>query len=126
MSREKQIEIKVFTYEQERLNYFTDLMNKANNKFNRLFKKYKDSPYLSEEFQRLSDAGHEAEFCKDVVKMLEKGYRKQSEGEWIRKLRYSRNYDDFFSYTCSECNTHRDAPTNYCPNCGAKMKGGAE
>ena len=57
-------------------------------------------------------------------KMVAKGYRKQSEGEWIRKLRYSRNYDDFFSYTCSECNTHRDAPTNYCPNCGAHMSGG--
>lgn len=79
MSREKQIEIEVITYEQERLNYFTDLMNKANNKFNRLFKKYKDAPYLSEEFQRLSDAGRGAEFYKDVVKMLEKSYRKQSE-----------------------------------------------
>lgn len=79
MSREKQIEIEVITYEQERLNYFTDLMNKAKNKFNRLFKKYKDAPYLSEEFQRLSDAGRGAEFYKDVVKMLEKSYRKQSE-----------------------------------------------
>ena len=129
MSREKQIEIKVFTYEQERLNYFTDLMNKANNKFNRLFKKYKDSPYLSEEFQRLSDAGHEAEFCKDVVKMLEKGYRKQSEGEWIGKTDYAG-----YGYYCSNCNavfTGENAEWiakehYYCPKCGAHMKGGAE
>jgi hypothetical protein len=74
--REKQIEIKVVTYEEERLNYFTALYEKAKNKFNRLFKKHKDAPYLSDEFQKMSDAGHEAEFLGDVVKML-----KQS--EWI-------------------------------------------
>ena len=76
MSKEKQIEIKVVTYKEERLNYFTALYEKAKNKFNRLFKKHKDAPYLSDEFQKLSDAGHEAEFLGDVVKML-----KQS--EWI-------------------------------------------
>ena len=76
MSKEKQIEIKVVTYKEERLNYFTALYEKAKNKFDRLFKKYKDAPYLSDEFQKMSDAGHEAEFLCDVVKML-----KQS--EWI-------------------------------------------
>ena len=25
-------------------------------------------------------------------------------------------------FNCSECNTTWDVPTNYCPNCGAKMK----
>lgn len=53
------------------------------------------------------------------------GYRKQSEGEWEK-----RTFVIFDSakvgYRCSECNTTWDAPTNYCPNCGAKMKGGAE
>jgi hypothetical protein len=75
MSKE-QIEIKVVTYKEERLNYFTALYEKAKNKFDRLFKKHKDAPYLSDEFQKMSDAGHEAEFLGDVVKML-----KQS--EWI-------------------------------------------
>lgn len=76
MSKEKQIEIKVVTYKEERLNYFTALYEKKKNKFDRLFKKHKDAPYLSDEFQKMSDAGHEAEFLGDVVKML-----KQS--EWI-------------------------------------------
>ncbi len=25
-------------------------------------------------------------------------------------------------FRCSECNTTWDSPTNFCPNCGAKMK----
>ena len=57
------------------------------------------------------------------------GYRKQSEGEWIDKPTgaYSR-----MQSWCSACGKHsgiggiesnRHKP--YCPNCGAKMKGGA-
>jgi hypothetical protein len=56
------------------------------------------------------------------------GYRKQSEGEWIDKPTgaYSR-----MQSWCSDCGKHsgiggiesnRHKP--YCPNCGAKMKGG--
>lgn len=54
-------------------------------------------------------------------------YRKQSEGEWIRK-------DGFF--VCSVCDTTKPFAVlndnihyfacNYCHICGAKMKGGAE
>lgn len=78
MSKEK---IEVITYEQDRLNYFTDLMQKAQRKYKRLFKRFKDAPYLSDESQILSDAGRETQFFGDVVEMLEKGYRKQSELE---------------------------------------------
>ena len=123
MSKEKQIEIKVVTYKEERLNYFTALYEKAKNKFDRLFKKHKDAPYLSDEFQKMSDAGHEAEFLGDVVKML-----KQSEGEW----KASDIPDE--KYVCSVCGGacwYYDyqgdvAKSRYCPNCGAKMKDGAE
>ena len=56
-----------------------------------------------------------------VAKLLfEKGYRKQSEGEWKRG-----DMPTYGGYKCSACggNTlHYKA--NYCPNCGAKMKGG--
>ena len=71
--------IEVITYEQDRLNFFVNLMQKAQEKYKRLFKKFKDAPYLSEEAQILSDAGRETHFYGDVVEMLEKGYRKQSE-----------------------------------------------
>lgn len=58
------------------------------------------------------------------------GYRKQKEGEWIDKPTgaYSR-----MQSWCSACGKHsgiggiesnRHKP--FCPNCGAKMKGGAE
>ena len=58
------------------------------------------------------------------------GYRKQSEGEWVDKPTgaYSR-----MQSWCSACGKHsgiggiesnRHKP--FCPNCGAKMKGGAE
>lgn len=73
-------QIEVITYEQDRLNYFTDLMKKAQERYKRLFKKHKDAPYLSEEAQALSDAGRETHFLGDVVGMLEKGVGKQSEG----------------------------------------------
>ena len=119
MSKKKQIEIKVVTYKEERLNYFTALYEKAKNKFDRLFKKHKDAPYLSDEFQKLSDAGHEAEFLADVVKML-----KQSEGEW-RLETDEEEPDPMFKWgVCSVCNNKANEPYNFCPNCGAKMKGG--
>jgi hypothetical protein len=62
--------------------------------------------------------------------LYKQGYRKQSEGEWIDKPTgaYSR-----MQSWCSACGKHsgiggiesnRHKP--YCPNCGAKMKGGAE
>lgn len=47
------------------------------------------------------------------------GYCKQSEGEWIIKKGgyYQR-------LVCSVCEKLSIATFDYCPNCGAKMKGG--
>ena len=42
------------------------------------------------------------------------GYRKQSEGEWI----------GLWDYECSVCRGYSEYKTDFCPNCGAKMKGG--
>lgn len=74
-----EVKIKVITYEQDRLEYFTNLMKHTQKTYNRLYKKFKDAPYLSAEAQVLSDAGRETQFLTDVVEMLENGYRKQSE-----------------------------------------------
>lgn len=75
-------------------------------------------------FDDLCDAAHR------IVHIA--GYHKQSEGEWLVSecpLTASKKVK------CSECGyiEHRGPAWNiswgmhkYCPNCGAKMKGGAE
>ena len=121
------LEIEVITYERDRLDYFTNLMGKAQKRYKRLFKKYKDAPILSTETEMLNEAGRVAHFHGDVVEMLEKGYRKQSVGEW--------KWISDDDCICSACGKvfysadNADAGTglwNFCPSCGAKMKGGAE
>ena len=54
-------------------------------------------------------------------KMFEDGYHKQKEGAWIISS------DGYYPY-CSECKHEpkNGVMTDFCPNCGAKMKGGAE
>lgn len=63
-------------------------------------------------------------------KMTAKGYRKQKEGEWIVTYEYNeyRMYKEA-KITCSVCG-HKPkyegylSDMNFCPSCGAKMKGG--
>lgn len=58
-----------------------------------------------------------------------KGYRKQSEGEWlVSKTEQAWNNAEYpIERNCSVCGMRRNIETqyawNYCPNCGAKMKG---
>jgi hypothetical protein len=67
----------------------------------------------------------------DIAEALyDAGYRKQSEGEWI--FRNDGAYGRTRCY-CSACGKHsgiggirENQLKPYCPNCGAKMKGGAE
>lgn len=41
----------------------------------------------------------------------------RKEGKWINDIRYS-------GWTCTNCSYHYgNAVDNYCPNCGARMKG---
>jgi hypothetical protein len=49
----------------------------------------------------------------------------RSEGEWIAKGTMIRT-PSAKNYTCSACDYDSAITTPYCPNCGAKMKGGAE
>lgn len=66
-----------------------------------------------------------------AVELFNAGYRKQSEGEWVanRHISVSKRSRTihYETYKCSVCGTwngrHRQ---NFCPNCGAHMKGGAE
>ena len=66
------------------------------------------------------------ETAEDMARRLvEDGYRKQSEGEWIEQ---PRPYED--EIVCSVCGANFNTIDNctekfdFCPNCGAKMKGG--
>lgn len=81
------------------------------------------------------------QYCKPLQyakRAYEKGWRKQSEGEWID--RYKGKYANSL-YVCSICDgksllanhmnelltpTVKQILTPYCPHCGAKMKGGEE
>jgi hypothetical protein len=74
-------------------------------------------------------------FTHRVVKALyNAGYRKQKEGEWVKATEWMRGDGEIYDYRCSSCNMlaedggygNRDNLTKYCPNCGAKMKGGAD
>lgn len=64
--------------------------------------------------------------------VIEAGYRKQSEAEWIGEADgYADGELVYDVWYCSECNHCIDDGTdevdllpNYCPNCGAKMGGG--
>lgn len=46
------------------------------------------------------------------------GYRKQIEGEWIP--------NPGGGWLCGNCKKYSHGLRNFCPECGAKMKGGAE
>ena len=67
--------------------------------------------------------------CDNIAEQLyHEGYRRQSEGEWIEhieKLDWCEDDVDVY-YECSNCGTHDGGKPPYCPNCGAKMKGGKE
>ena len=69
----------------------------------------------------------EYETCNECLAeaLYNAGYRKQVDGEWIDKATMIRT-PSAINYTCSVCGCESARTTPYCPNCGAKMKGGAE
>lgn len=94
------------------------------NDLNRILHKYVDiSPrqYASKEFsERYRDMGIDIDLVGITTDLLNAGYRKQNEGEW-KKI-----YDKAPRYVCTSCNhLYNNKEYKYCPNCGAKMKGGA-
>ena len=75
--------------------------------------------------------GHGDTTDNDIAEELyNAGYRKQSEGEWIvAKTERAWNDAEYpYMHRCSMCGNEEASQslTPFCPNCGAKMKGGAE
>lgn len=63
----------------------------------------------------------------DIAEALyNEGYRKQSVGEWVEIKRFYQSGKTLIHYQCSLCGVYLAKQANFCPNCGAKMKGGAE
>lgn len=74
--------------------------------------------------------------CK-ATEMYNAGYRKQNEGEWLSAYDYALKLgitdekrlsdikEDKWWKFCNKCEQAVKGFHNYCPNCGAKMKGGA-
>ena len=130
MSKDNQIEIEVINYEQDRHYFFVDQVSLAQKKYDRLFKTFKDAPYASEGAQFLSDAGREVQFYKDIVEILDKGYRKATDvvevrhGEWVDK-KCSVCGEDMPYTARGNCfaTTFYQFKTKYCQHCGAKMDG---
>lgn len=79
-----------------------------------LYKRRKTSCYKG-----YTDADVEAEVvCFNALRQAKNG-----ENEWVRDT--SSNFHH--RYNCTACNYRLLVePTNYCPNCGAKMKGAKE
>ena len=98
---------------------------------------------MSEEKQIEELANDIASICPDLVdsgcmgydcvacltrKLNKLGYRKQSKGEWVYNPSGEMllGTDAPLDYVCSLCGNTATDPFCYCPDCGAKMKGGAE
>ena len=57
--------------------------------------------------------------------VTDKGYRKVERGEWIEQVKVARqsNLKPLYYYQCSLCRVYLTKRANYCPNCGADMRG---
>lgn len=59
-------------------------------------------------------------------RLYDKGWRKQKEGEWVQQISKDKNGRCFhYAPSCSVCGYVDTEMTEFCPMCGAKMKGGA-
>ena len=83
---------------------------------------------LQECFTEFSTNGEiYVDFDVTAEKMVAKGYRKQSEGEWrseiVKRCDWKGKKQQYYQpNSCSLCHEPVAKRTPFCPNCGAKMK----
>lgn len=121
-------ELKLITYKEERLIYFTDQRKLVQKRYDRLEKAIKpDEPYLSERRQFLSDLGRELSFLNDVIKMLEDDLRTPKErGADKQKITCLNCKHLMFSDMYGECNKQLRIvnPGDTCEFAEPKERGG--
>ena len=121
-------ELKLITYKEERLIYFTDQRKLVKKRYDRLEKAIKpDEPYLSERRQFLSDLGRELSFLNDVIKMLEDDLRTPKErGADKPKITCLNCKHLIFSDMYGECNKQLRIvnPGDTCEFAELKKRGG--
>lgn len=117
--------LKEYPYERRRLDYFIDLQVAAERKMKFWEKAAKGRRYLSAESQKASEYGEQSAFLKDVIEMLWQGgevkdWEPVRHGHWLNYY-FSDVWHCGFA-KCSLCeNVAMDAPSDYCPFCGARM-----
>lgn len=78
---------------------------------------------------RLFDSGFsDMENCKKAAAgLFNAGYRMQTKGTWEGwhgdKKVSANGYRHFHYYCCTVCGRRSAVATNFCPDCGSKMKG---
>lgn len=136
MSREKQRKLEEINRPKNE-----ELFNNLEKQYQEVFKVKAESDEIDELTTVLYEANHKKsvlDYRWLATEAYNAGYRKQSEGEW--KDQYNGKYANPI-YVCSLCGKGTlltpyinelnnmemtQALSPFCPNCGAKMKGGAE
>ena len=62
-------------------------------------------------------------YAQPIVNLYNAGYRKKSEGEWNCKWKSTYPQYEPDEYCCSNCGCVENSRRNFCPECGAQMKG---
>ena len=59
----------------------------------------------------------------DIIVNKSKPYEERPHGKWINETKIT---DMRMFFRCSRCNAYNDKRSNFCPDCGADMRGGAK
>ena len=79
-----------------------------------------DCPVSREDCAKQENKCLVSEALKYAVNSLSAGVTKVKHGEWnLQEI----NEDHEYEWFCSECKERNDVKTNFCPNCGADMRG---
>lgn len=67
------------------------------------------------------DTDADREYARQVFEALPAAELRK--GKWMKEQYSANGYTHIDGYRCSKCTLMYPWPTNYCPNCGARMEG---